>query len=170
MRQLLRDATMWVLMLAGTGMSASAAVGDAGRIRSSDRDIEARVRDAIHRSVTFRGLVHAIEETNGIVYIEPGRCGHGVRACLSHSIVNAAGFRLLRVMVDRAMSCDDLIEAMAHELRHVLEVLGDPALTTARAVYQFYSLMAQTTRQAFETDAAIKAGFAAARKVGRCGE
>ena len=168
MRQRLCYTTMWFLILGGTVQPASAAVGDAGRIRSSDPYIETLVRAAIDRSATFRTIVRSIEETNGMVYIEPGQCRHGVRACLSHAVVNAGGLRWLRVTIDRSMSCEGLIEAIGHELRHALEVLADPALTTMRAVYQFYSLIAQTTRGAFETEAALQAGSAVEREIGRC--
>jgi hypothetical protein len=32
--------------------------------------------------LTFRKPLTAIEATNGVVHVEPGSCGHGVRACL----------------------------------------------------------------------------------------
>ena len=46
-----------------------------------------RVRfEAPTLSETFRRLVGEIETTNGIVYVEAGKCRFGVRACLIHSI------------------------------------------------------------------------------------
>jgi hypothetical protein len=48
-----------------------------------------------------------------------------------------------------------------------MEVLANPTLTTAQAVFQFYNRIAPTVRAAFETDAAIQAGFAVREEISR---
>src|SRR5258705_14012027 len=72
------------------------------RVRSSIPKIAALLTEASMRSSTFRGLIKSIERTDGIVYVEPGTCRHGVRACLSLSVTAGSGFRILRVLVDVA--------------------------------------------------------------------
>jgi hypothetical protein len=109
------------------------------------------------RCIAWLQLVADIERSDGIVCVEPGECRHGVRSCLSLSVISVAGFRLLRVLVDPRASALDLMATIGHELRHVMEVLANPTLTTTRAVFQFYSRIAPTVRAAFETDAAIRA-------------
>jgi hypothetical protein len=147
--------------------AAGAAVGEAARVRSTSPHLAAVIREATERSVTFRQLVADVERSDGIVYVEPGHCRHGVRSCLSLSVVSAAGFRLLRILVDPLTSGLDLMETIGHELRHVMEVLANPTLTTTQAVYLFYERIAPTVRDAFETDAAIHAGFAVRDEISR---
>lgn len=62
------------------------------RVRSEDPLIAKLIADAPALSATFRDLVTAIDTTNGIVYVESGRCGRGARACLvlSVDVVEAA--------------------------------------------------------------------------------
>ena len=55
-------------------------------VRSDDALIAGLIAEAPTGSETFRRLVVEIETTNGIVYVEAGKCRFGVRACLIHSI------------------------------------------------------------------------------------
>jgi hypothetical protein len=137
------------------------------RVRSSNPAIAALLSDASVRSKTFRGLVSNIERTDGIVYVEPGRCRHGVRACLSLSITSGGGFRILRVLVDMATDVFELMATIGHELRHALEVLAEPSVRTAEQAYLFYARVAATSRDVFETPAAILAGLAVEQELAR---
>jgi hypothetical protein len=137
------------------------------RVRSTNRAIVSLLGEASRRSSTFRGLVHTIEQTDGIVYVEPGRCLHGVRACLSLSVVGAGEFRILRVLVDLADDALALMATIAHELRHAIEILTEPAVRSTKGAYMFYAREAPTTRDVFETQAAIAAGLAVERELGR---
>ncbi len=133
------------------------------RVRSGSPFIRGVLNDAMAWSPTFRRLVTAIGATDGIVYVEQGVCGHGVRACLNFTVTRAAGFRFLRVLVDlrnasTATGRLDLIGTIGHELWHALEVLGDRTLTTSAAIFQFYAREAPTTRNSFETAAAVSVG------------
>jgi hypothetical protein len=147
--------------------TAGATVGEAARVRSSSPRVAAVIRGATERSVTFRQLVADVERSDGIVYVEPGYCRHGVRSCLSLSVVCLTGFRLLRILVDPRASGLDLMETSGHELRHVMEVLANPPLTTTQAIYLFYERIAPTVRDAFETDVAIHAGLAVRDEISR---
>jgi hypothetical protein len=139
------------------------------RVRSSVPKIAALLTEASMRSSTFRGLVRSIERTDGIVYVEPGHCRHGVRACLSLSITAGSGFRILRVLVDVATDVFELMATIGHELRHALEILTQPSVRTTEQAYMFYSREAATTRDAFETRAAIQTGLAVEQELGRLG-
>jgi len=137
------------------------------RVRSTNRAIGSLLGEAATRSSTFRGLVHTIEQTDGIVYVESGHCLHGVRACLSLSVTKAGEYRILRVLVDIAADAIALMATIAHELRHALEILTEPAVRSTTAAYLYYAREAPTTRDAFETEAAIAAGLAVERELGR---
>jgi hypothetical protein len=137
------------------------------RVRSSMPRIVALLSEASMRSRTFRGLVSSIERTDGIVYVEPGRCRHGVRACLSLSITAAGGFRILRVLIDAAGDVFELMATIGHELRHALEILTEPTVRTTEQAYLFYAREAATNREAFETAAAIRAGLTVEQELAR---
>jgi len=136
------------------------------RVRSSSPRIAALLSEASMRSRTFRGLVSGIEHTDGIVYVESGRCRHGVRACLSLSITAAGGFRILRVLIDAADDVFELMATIGHELRHALEILTEPTVRTTQQAYLYYAREAATSRDAFETRAAIQAGLAVEQELG----
>src|SRR3982750_4265718 len=117
----------WICLLALMSIAAS----PMPRVRSSNPAIAAALVEAERLSPTFNALVRTIEGTDGIVYVERGRCRRGVPACLSHAVTSGGGFRLLRVLVD---SVDDVVELMAtigHELRHAIELLSEPSVRTA---------------------------------------
>ena len=154
--------------LLSTGVpTASAAVGDAARVRSSSHYLELVMYEASARSQTFRHLVEEIEHSDGIVYVEPGTCRHGVRSCLSMTLVQTGGFRMLRILVNPTGSPWGLMESIGHELRHALEVLANPALTNSHEVFLFYRGISSTARDAFETPAALHTGDAVGEEVAR---
>ena len=66
-------------------------------------------------SATFRELVETIDGTNGLVYIERGPCGHGVKACLVFSMTLAGPNRVLHILVDSPKTDCRVIERAAHE-------------------------------------------------------
>jgi hypothetical protein len=139
----------------------SIAASPSPRVRSTDTAIAALMAEAESRSPSFRDLVRKIERTDGIVYVERGHCGHGVHACLTHSIVAGEGFRLLRILVDGAGGLIDLMATIGHELQHAVELLTEPAVRTTAAAYLYYERESPTARgsfTAFETTAAVNAG------------
>jgi hypothetical protein len=161
-----------VAVLLGTATFGVHAEGDrlpAGspRVRSSVPKITTVLSEASARSKTFRALVADIEQTDGIVYIEPGRCKHGVRACLSLSITPAGSFRILRVLVDMASDMFELMATIGHELRHALEILSEPHVRTTAQAYLFYTRESPTSRDVFETRAAILTGLAVEQEISR---
>jgi hypothetical protein len=143
----------------------SAAVPPAPRVRSSNPVIAAAIVEAQARSATFKSLVEIIEKTDGIVYVERGRCGHGVPACLSHSVVSGDGYRLLRILVDSTSDLVALIATIGHELRHAIELLTEPTVRTTAAAYNYYSREFPNTGRAFETPGAIQTGLQVDREM-----
>jgi hypothetical protein len=160
------------LMITGlvdAGRPASAAGADhaaIGRVRSSNAAIATLIQQAGQRSKTFRGLVEAINASDGIVYVEEGPCGHGVRACFV-TVTLARPNRILRVNVDARKAGSDLVWLIGHELRHTVEVLSNLTVTSQVDMYFFYSQVGQlqNSGRAFETAAAIEAGEAVRAEV-----
>jgi len=125
---------------------------------NGDSAVAALIEEGSRVSVTFRQLVAAIDRTNGLVYVEPGKCGHGVRACMPLSVTVAGPHRILRILLDLHRDVSALLGALGHELQHALEVLSDVRITSTNAAYLFYAQIAPTASDRFETDAAIRAG------------
>jgi len=141
------------------------------RIRSSDSAIVALIDQAIKRSPTFQRLVATIEASNGIVYVEPGKCAQGVPACLTMWMVLNGSNRIMRVVIDRKRLDSDveLLRAIGHELQHVIEVLSEqPAITDGTKMFFFYRRYAPTGRDRFETPAATAAGEAVLNELRCC--
>jgi hypothetical protein len=127
------------------------------RLRAGDSRLAAIVAEATARSSSFRQLAQAIDQTDGIVYVEHGRCWHGVRACLA--AVSAAGAnRIVRIRVNANDADWNLMGSIGHELQHAVEVLGNSKVTDTKALYFFYERIGTRRGNRFETAAAIRAG------------
>ena len=172
-RTLLRLLMLGTIVLTTASFASPVRVraADMPRVRSGSPFIRGVIDQAIDTSPTFRKLVTTIDATDGIVYVEQGTCRHGVRACLSLSVTQSAGFRFLRILINLSAASThkgrlDLIATIGHELWHALEVLVDQALTTTAAIFQFYTREGLTSRDAFETAAAVSAGAKIRREAG----
>ena len=161
-------AGLMVMGLAGAGRPVSAAGADAPampHVRSSDATIATLISQATEQSQTFRGLTETINASNGIVCVEEGKCGHGVRACFV-SVTTAGANRMLWVKVDTRKADWDLMGSIGHELQHTIEVLGERTITTNAGMFMFYSRVGSVGRgNRFETEKALDAGSAVRAEV-----
>jgi hypothetical protein len=134
------------------------------RVRSlGDPTVKTLLHDGFERSATFRRLVEKIDCTNGLVYIEPGKCKPGFSACLLMSVTVAGPHRLLHVRVDTSRDWNTVIASIGHELQHAIEALSETGVTTGAQLELFFERLTggPTARGQleFETDAALKAGY-----------
>lgn len=154
--------------LVGAGRPVVAAGADTpamSRVRSNNPAIAALMSQAGEQSETFRGLIETINASDGIVYVEEGTCGHGVRACFV-TVTTAGANRMLWVKVDTRKANLDLMASIGHELRHTIEVLGERTVTSSASMYMFYSRVGlYGTPSSFETTAAIDAGNAVGSEI-----
>ncbi|HEY6614992.1 MAG TPA: hypothetical protein VIZ32_10755, partial [Vicinamibacterales bacterium] len=98
-----RRAVAWVALLGILGIERLEGLSqEAPRVRTEDSELSRLIQVATARSPTFRHLKHAIEATNGLVYVVRGRCGHRVRACLVLWMGVTDQHRILRVVVEDA--------------------------------------------------------------------
>ena len=127
-------------------------------VRSSSPAIVALMQQATERSATFQRLVETIEASDSYVYVNEGECGHGVRACFV-TVAKAGSNRFMFVKVDTRKADWDLMGSIGHELRHTIEVIGNPSVTSSTAMYFFYEqLGTHGITGAHETQAATDAG------------
>ena len=84
----------------------------ASRVRDNgDPAIAALIHAARERSVTFRRLNEAINATDGVVYVEQGKCRPGVQACLLMTMMVSGPNRLLKVHINIARDQADVVVA-----------------------------------------------------------
>jgi hypothetical protein len=163
--------TQWFLIAAILLLGAAAVQSAPAmpRVRSHDP----RIVDAIARgtaaSPTLRRLIDTIDATDGIVYVDDGKCGYIVRACLLPLVQIAGPSRLLRIQVNlrEAAGCE-LIEVIGHELQHATELLADPRIRSDIQAYNFFlggRLRPEARR--FETKAAEEIAVAVGREACR---
>ena len=134
-------------------------------VRSNNSSLAALITRATEQSTTFRGLIDAINVSDGIVYVESGRCRYS-RACLV-GVTGLGGYRILRVSVVLRHSDTDLMAFIGHELQHAIEILSNPHVRNTEDMYLFYSRIGTRGRGPvdFETKAAIKAGDAVRKEL-----
>ena len=106
------------------------------RVRARDPALQALIARAEVQSPTFHRMVHTINASDGIVYIDPGTCRRGVRACLV-SVTSAGGHRFLFVRVDMGKADHALMASIGHELQHAVEVLGTTEVRDYSSLYLF---------------------------------
>ena len=112
-------------------------------------------------------MVASLETTDGMVFIDEGKCARGANACLRLQLTQAGPNRLLFVVIDPRRPAVNLMASIGHELRHVLEVLADPSVRTTAGLKDLYL---RDTRTEFpprliETAAAQWAGDAVLREI-----
>ena len=103
-------------------------------VRTSDARLAEAIRTGADQSRTFADLVRAVAELNGIVYVEPGTCRRHARACLTAQVTTAGRHRILFVLVDPGLPESWVIELIAHELQHAVEVLSDRSVSMSGAL------------------------------------
>jgi hypothetical protein len=136
----IRGALMGAVCVAAVQLVTTQDTATVPRVRSHSARIVDAIARGVERSATFRGLVDTIDATDGLVFVEEGRCGHsGIRACLLLSVTIAGPHRLLRILVEtnKAPGCE-LVEAIGHELQHAVEVLRDRHIRTDPQTPQFF--------------------------------
>ena len=151
-----------VLMVLLSPPGAAAAqqhVGHHHRLRPQEPELVRAIEDGIARAATFRRLVATIAASDGIVYVSPGRCPAGARACLRLDVTRTATDRLLFVTVDVHRAGDRLVPSIAHELQHAVELLANPLNVDGASVQAHFRRIGYVVRPSnqFETNTAIAA-------------
>ena len=165
-----RRAVAWVALLGILGIERLEGLSqEAPRVRTEDSELSRLIQVATARSPTFRQLKHAIEATNGLVYVVRGRCGHRVHACLVLWMGVTDQHRILRVVVEDARPEVEAMASIGHELTHALEVLSDPSVVTSHGMFALYRRNGAIQRETFETDEAIATGNAVFNELRRSG-
>jgi hypothetical protein len=158
-------ATVAMLMMprpsAAADTDATASASDR-HVRSDSASITALIEQASQRSATFRQLVDDINASDATVYLQDGKCLDSAHACFI-GVTMAGSRRNLWVRVNmKVHGADwDAMGSIAHELRHTLEVVAVPSVTSTAAMELFYGYAGagfHGSAHGYETWAAIDAG------------
>jgi hypothetical protein len=151
--------TMLVCALALLARGADAQEVAPPRVRSHSPVVAAAIAEGVEHSKTFRTLIDAIEATDGLIYVDYGKCGNNRLACLHLSVVVSGPFRILRILVSPriAPSCR-LTGSIGHELQHSLEALSNPHITSWKEMFADFFQTSRTASGVFETEAARQIG------------
>lgn len=135
---------------------------DVARVRSDNPRIVALIARGNRESRTFQTITEGIIASDGIVYVQEGECPDGADACLLG--VTAAGPRRIlwvRVSLTSGRADEDVIASIAHELRHVQEVLDVRSIRSTAQMQLYYRRIGRRgSRRGYETAAAQRAGSA----------
>ena len=132
-------------------------------VRSRSPDIASVIQQAGERSATFRRLVETINASKSYVYVDEGECRDSdERGCLVNVTV-AGPYRFVFVHVATGKADWDLMGSIGHELRHTVEVIDNPSVTSLRTMRSLYGWIGKhnfRNPNSYETDAAFAAGNA----------
>jgi hypothetical protein len=127
-------------------------------VRSPQPQVVSAIRDGQIRSVTFAGLMAALNDSDVVAYVEGlWKMPPGLEGYLNHEVFAAGGRRYLRIMVDIQLGHDRLIKIIAHELQHALEVAQAADVRSDEDVRKLFERLdsGRCRRRCTETDAAL---------------
>jgi hypothetical protein len=139
------------------------------RLRPTDLRLDVALRNGLERSALLRGLVSTIEANDVIVYAGlASRMTKGLSGRLT--FVGSAGrYRYLRVMLNHELTGDLLIASLAHELRHVVEVIEHPEVRSEATLRDLYRQIGYSNEAdgslGWETDAAQDVAYEVRREL-----
>jgi hypothetical protein len=164
----IRAAFFTLVCMGFVGMATAQDATTVPRVRSSSPAVLAALGFGSEHSPILRSLVNRIDATDGIVYVEEGTCGHGVRACLLMLVTVAGPHRVLYIRVDprKAAGCS-LVSAIGHELYHAIEVLSEASVRSSHMMFALFERLGPRVSGRFETKAALRTGLDVEREACR---
>jgi hypothetical protein len=132
---------------------------EAAHVRGLEPRLQALIERGIAVSATFRRLVNELNATDVFVHVRSARMGDGFRGYLVHQVIEANGFRYLRIAVDSRGAEVRVIGLLAHELQHALEVARVPEVGRSINIETFFEKIDDHScrnARCFETAAAIR--------------
>jgi hypothetical protein len=158
-------------LLAATAVPIAAAASTPGdgagdHLRTTEPGLRALIDEGMRRSPTFRALVQRLTGSDVVVYIhsevrQPSRSDGYMTF-----VATAGGYRYVLIRIRERRTWRHHVALLAHELRHAVEVAETPSIVDSPSLARAYRRLGYTSRaasngggMAFDTDAAIAAGF-----------
>jgi hypothetical protein len=132
------------------------------RVRAVDQALAELIQDGAARSATFRTLIDRMEQSEWVVFVQPGSCPERAAVgCLLHVVGQFEGRPYVRVLVNpRSRHPDQVIVTLAHELQHAVEVATSGSVTDGPSMIH---LLRATSTSRVRTSKAVLYETAAAR-------
>ena len=130
------------------------------RVRSLERTGRRLLADGMAQSTTFRRLVHRLEQSDVIVYVElrpnlPSSVGGSLRF-----LTASATDRFLIVHLNRRFAWQALVALLGHELQHAVEIAEAPEVRSAETMRDYYRRVGMRVGEdRFDSMAAREAGY-----------
>jgi hypothetical protein len=140
------------------------------RVRMMDDRIATLFKRGLDRSSLLRDIVDKIDADNTIVYIglDPTLKKKGLAGRLTFS-GRAGNYRYMRALINPDLPPDLIIASIAHELHHVLEVIGNPDVRSENDLRDLYKRIGRENRATaaagWETEAAQQVGYEVRREL-----
>jgi hypothetical protein len=155
------DFALGVLVLVSS-LAAGQLPGDGSHVRTLDARLQPEINAGLARSSLFRQLVARLDASDVLVYIQ-SRCGMSRRLFGRLAFMGAGGGRrYVHVLVSCALTGDEQIAALGHELRHAVEVAEAPSVVDTASLGEEYRRIGFASHgvppgSGFESRAAIDA-------------
>ena len=147
-------------MVAVVGADAPEVANPNARVRAMQPRVEKLLKTGLERSPSFRRLVHRLEQSDVIVYIDARydlRVGVGASM---RFLATSASDRFVRIQLDARHNSNVLVALLGHELQHAVEVADNAAIRSADDLRVFYrDTGLRTGPDSFDSDAAREMGY-----------
>ena len=147
-------------MVAVVGADAHEVANPKARVRALQPSVETLIKTGIERSPSFRRLVHRLEQSDVIVYID---ARYDLRAGVGASmrfLATSASDRFVRIQLDARHNRHALVALLGHELQHAVEVADNAAIRSADDLRVFYrDTGLRTGPDSFDSEAAREMGY-----------
>lgn len=130
------------------------------RVRGVTPRMQKMIADGVRRSVTFRNLIEAVNNSDLVVYIEAtNTLPTGLDGRLTF-LTAAGGVRYLHAQITTTLSFDELIAIAGHELQHALEVAAHPEVRDPASLAKLYERIGVrgVSKDRYDTNAAQSTG------------
>jgi hypothetical protein len=169
------DFALGVLVLVSSLAAGALSPGDGSHVRTAEARLQSEINEGLARSPFFRGLVARLDASDVIVYIQ-SECGMSPRIFARLAFMGAAGGRrYVHVLVSCALTDDEQIAALGHELRHAVEIADAPSVVDTTSLGEQYQRIGYASHgvpsgSGFESRAAIDAAHQVWAELSRAAE
>ena len=139
-------------------------------VRTLSEHARQTLADGMTRSVTVARLVGELNASDVIVLIDT-RLDPAIPTAETILLAAPGSVRYVHVILNPAMTRDDRVEYLGHELQHAVEIAGDARAVDSASVRRRFAeigreLSGSTRREkAFETDGAQRVSLAIRREL-----
>jgi hypothetical protein len=147
-------------MVAELGAGAPRLTNPQARVRAMQPRVEKLLATGMERSPSFRRLVHRLEQSDLIVYVDARYdLRPGVGASMRFLAASASD-RFVKIQLDGRHNTNMLVALLGHELQHAVEVAEHAGIRSADDLRVFYRETGlRTGPDSFDSEAARDMGY-----------